>query len=252
MLTLALCTLLLTAGTAMAGSAVVSGTPTVGSTLTVSVKGGSAAKARWQACPTAPKGQRCAKPTSAGKGATHVVAASESGKYLRAVVAGKGRGISSKWVGPITAAAGGSAGVATGLAGAPTGGLTGQTAIDRFHQLMTGSKMYRIKMTTVIGSSAYTTWDIRWCSDGSTFSWVSENIGDYSSSHSEARGTYQVTQAGFNADNTLAEGLVAYQASPPDTALGPSGQVIIRLGSGVAWIDSLDAQYDWLTGQAGC
>ena len=62
-----------------------------------------------------------------------------------------------------------------------------------------------------------------------------------------------MTTAAFNADNTLGEGLVEYSgASPANTSLGPSGQAIIRLGSGIAWINSLSAEYQWQTGAAGC
>jgi len=137
------------------------------------------------------------------------------------------------------------------LPGAPSGGLTGQAAIDRFSQYLAGSRM--VNVTAAANLSSQSTTRFSFCQSGAAFIYYRESIGTYTSSVENAQAAYRVTNAAFNADNTLGEGLVEYSgASPANTSLGPSGQAIIRLGSGIAWINSLSAEYQWQTGAAGC
>ena len=150
------------------------------------------------------------------------------------------------------AAPGGGAagGGTTGLPGAPSGGLTGQAAIDKFNEYLRGSVMTRVQAAANLSNQSTTRFSF--CRGGGTFAYYRESIGNYTASTENAQATYRVTQAAFNADNSMGEGLVEYQASPGDTQIGPSGQAIMRLGSGIAWIGSLDQEYQWQSGAAGC
>lgn len=141
-------------------------------------------------------------------------------------------------------------GTTAGLPGAPTGGLTGQAAIDKFNEYLRGSVMTRVQAAANLSSQSTTRFSF--CQGGGTFVYYRESIGNYTASTENAQATYRVTQAAFNAGNTMGEGIIEYQASPGDTQLGPSGQAIMRLGSGIAWINSLDQEYQWQSGVAGC
>lgn len=137
------------------------------------------------------------------------------------------------------------------LPGAPTGGLTGQAAIDRFSAYLAGSVMTNISAAANLSSQSTTRFSF--CQSGAALVYYRESIGTYTSSTETAQASYRVTQAAFNASGTLGEGLVAYSgAAPGNTSIGSSGQAIIRLGSGIAWINSLDSEYQWQSGVAGC
>ncbi len=145
---------------------------------------------------------------------------------------------------------------APGIPGTPSGGLTGQAAIDRFGQLLAGSRMVRVRATTGTNSSSQSTTRLSFCASGSILVYSSDwgsDFNGYSTVGSEqAQGTYSVTQAAFNAEGTIAEARVQYQASPTTQFLGASGQAIIRLTQNIAYIGSLDNEYQWTAGAAGC
>lgn len=139
---------------------------------------------------------------------------------------------------------------APGIPGTPSGGLTGQAAIDRFGQLLAGSRMVRVRATA--SGSSQSTMRLSFCASGSSLVYYYESSGNYTASSETAQATYSVTQAAFNAEGTIAEARVQYQASPTTTSLGASGQVIIRLTQNIAYIGSLDNEYQWTAGAAGC
>lgn len=139
----------------------------------------------------------------------------------------------------------------TTLPNAPTGGLSGQAAIDRFSTYLAGSRMTNIYAAANLSSQSTTRFSF--CQSGAAFVYYRESIGSYTSSTETAQAAYRVTQAAFNAEGTMGEGVVEYSAaSPGDTSIGPSGRAIIRLGSSIAWINSLDSEYQWQSGAAGC
>ena len=143
------------------------------------------------------------------------------------------------------------AGAGATLPNAPTGGLTGQAAIDRFSGFLAGSVMTNI--TAAANLSSQSTTRFSFCQGGASLVYYRESIGNYTASTETAQATYRVTQAAFNAAGTLGEGVVEYSgAAPGDTSIGPAGKALIRLGSGIAWINSLDSEYQWQSGAAGC
>ena len=143
------------------------------------------------------------------------------------------------------------AGGGTALPNAPAGGLSGQAAIDRFSGYLRGSVMTNI--TAAANLSSQSTTRFTFCQGGTSLVYYRESIGTSTASTETAQASYRVTQAAFNAAGTLGEGLVEYSgAAPGNTSIGQSGQAIVRLGSGIAWINSLGAEYQWQSGVAGC
>lgn len=82
--------------------------------------------------------------------------------------------------------------------------------------------MVRVTANTGTYSSMQSTTRFSFCADGGTFSYYSEDLGNITSSVENASATSTVRQAAFNADNSLAEGVVQYQSSPGMTTIGLS------------------------------
>jgi len=143
------------------------------------------------------------------------------------------------------------AGGGTALPNAPAGGVSGQAAVDLFSGYLRGSVMTNITASANLSSQSTTRFTF--CQGGTSLVYYRESIGTSTASTETAQASYRVTQAAFNAAGTLGEGLVEYSgAAPGNTSIGQSGQAIVRLGSGIAWINSLGAEYQWQSGVAGC
>ena len=139
----------------------------------------------------------------------------------------------------------------TALPNAPAGGVSGQAAVDLFSGYLRGSVMTNITASANLSSQSTTRFTF--CQGGTSLVYYRESIGTSTASTETAQASYRVTQAAFNAAGTLGEGLVEYSgAAPGNTSIGQSGQAIVRLGSGIAWINSLGAEYQWQSGVAGC
>lgn len=126
--------LTLTASPALAKSKVrISGSVTVGSTVTVVAKKGAVKKVRWQRCPEPVVANTCSTPQTIARGRSLTIDSSSTGLSLRAVGKLKGRKVATRWSAPVTANGASSVIVPSDweiVAGSPSSVTANQAAIS--------------------------------------------------------------------------------------------------------------------------